>query len=469
MPLKIVFIEPKNSHLHIYSKFNLPRIGSTLLATILRNKGHETRVFFMKKREILQQSLNADLICISAITSTAIVSYELADYFRNQGIPVIMGGPHVSALPLEAIAHADYCICGEGEFSLPSLVEQLESTTQSFNEIAGLVWRDETGQIHQNPLGEFIQNLDDLPYPDYSLLEVDVKNFGDKNDRPVIPIQTSRGCPFNCSFCSVTTMFGRPFRYRSVNHIIGELKQYDSTQFGLFFYDDNFTAHRKRAKELLTRMISLGFNFRWSTQVRVDIARDPELLDLMVKAGCNTLYIGFESVDPEALKEMHKNQTVEDIVFAIQEIRKRKIHIHGMFVFGFDADTPRSIRSTVSFAIKHKIDTVQFLILTPFPGTEFYEKVRSEGRIFDQKWDEYDAHHVKFSPKHFSPFRLQMAQIQAHARFYRLRRVFSRLFRGRVRAFIIGIYANILNRRWFRREKKYLATLRHVRPKEIPG
>ncbi len=257
-------------------------------------------------------------------------------------------------------------------------------------------------------------------------------------------------------------MFGRKFRYRSINHILGELNQYDASQFGLFFYDDNFTAQRSRAKDLLNEMIKRNYGFRWSTQVRVDIAKDPELLDLMVQAGCSTLYIGFESVDPNALQEMHKSQTVADIIFAIREIRKRKIHIHGMFVFGFDADTPRTVRATTRFAIHHKIDTVQFLILTPFPGTEFYQKVKSEGRLYDIRWDEYDAHHVKFQPAHFSPWRLQLAQIRAHAQFYRFRRVFGRLVRGRLRAFLIGIYANLLNKRWTRKERTYLQELRHL-------
>lgn len=461
MPLKIVFIEPKNSHLHIYSKFNLPRIGSTLLATILRDHGHHTHVYFMNKKEILSCNLSADLIAISTITSTATVAYDLADYFRAKDIPVIMGGPHVSALPEEAMHHADYCICGEAEFSLPAFVEEFASETPDYSHIDGLWWRDFHGHLHSNPQSELIQDLDALPYPDYSLLEVKLTNFGDKHDHPVVPIQTSRGCPFNCSFCSVTTMFGRKFRFRSVDHIIGEIEQYDPKKFGLFFYDDNFTSNRNRAKELLTRMIERKFNFRWSTQVRVDIAQDPELLDLMAKAGCNTLYIGFESVDPAALQEMHKQQTVADIIFAIKEIRKRKIHIHGMFVFGFDADRPQTVRSTITFAIKHKIDTAQFLILTPFPGTPFYEKVHTEGRIFDQNWGEYDAHHVKFQPKHFSPLRLQMAQIHAHARFYRFRHVVSRLFRGRFRAFVIGIYANLLNKRWIRQERDYMLILQH--------
>jgi len=138
-------------------------------------------------------------------------------------------------------------------------------------------------------------------------------------------------------------------------------------------------------------MIRLRLGFKWSTQVRSDIARDQEMLDLMAEAGCTSLYIGFESVDPAALKEMNKNQTVDEIRRAIREIRKRRIHVHGMFVFGFDSDTPATTRATVTFALAEKIDTTQFLILTPLPGSGFYTKMLAEGRLIDKAWDTYDA------------------------------------------------------------------------------
>jgi radical SAM superfamily enzyme YgiQ (UPF0313 family) len=211
-------------------------------------------------------------------------------------------------------------------------------------------------------------------------------------------------------------------------------------------------------------MIRLRLGFKWSTQVRSDIAKDSELLDLMSAAGCATLFIGFESVDPVALKEMKKNQSVEEIRRAIREIRKRKIHVHGMFVFGFDSDTIESTRATVSFALKEKVDSAQFLILTPLPGSGFYERMLAEGRIIDRAWDTYDAHHVKFVPRRFIPWDLQRMQIEAHTRFYSPVHVVARLLRGRVVGFIVGVYAQALNRRWQLQEKDYLRLLRLLRP-----
>jgi radical SAM superfamily enzyme YgiQ (UPF0313 family) len=260
-------------------------------------------------------------------------------------------------------------------------------------------------------------------------------------------------------------MFGRRYRHRSTDSVIRELSRYDPRRCLLFFYDDNFTANPRRSRELLREMIRLRLGFRWSTQVRSDVAKDPEMLDLMAEAGCIYLYIGFESVDPVALREMHKNQTVSDMRTAIREIHKRRIGIHGMFVFGFDSDTPRSARATVDFAIEERVDTAQFLILTPLPGSDFHARMLEEGRILDRGWDTYDAHHVKFIPRGFTPWELQQAQIKAHTRFYSPLRVLGRLVRGSVAGFVIGLYARGLNRRWQVQERDYLRWLRMLRPR----
>jgi radical SAM superfamily enzyme YgiQ (UPF0313 family) len=246
-----------------------------------------------------------------------------------------------------------------------------------------------------------------------------------------------------------------------VEHVIAELRQYRPEKTIVFFYDDNFAANKHHTKKLLEAMIAANLGFTWSTQVRADIARDPELLDLMKKAGCATLYIGFESVDPESLKEMNKSQTVDDMRFAVREIRRRGIHVHGMFVFGFDADTEKTVRATVTFAIKEKIDTAQFLILTPLPGTRFFNDMAAQDRIIDRHWTHYDAHHVKFNPAHFSSHELQWTQIRAHARFYSPFHVLARLFRGKIAAFLLGIYAHSLNRQWKRSEYSYLRMLKY--------
>lgn len=463
---KIIFLEPKTEKLHIYSKFELPRLGSVLLATIMKLEGYDTKVYFRKTNEIIDERIEADLIAISTISTTAPAAFRIADYYREQGVPVVIGGPHVTALPEEAVLHADYCIRGEGEIPLPKLVTALNEGLP-LEEVPSLTWM-ENGKIRSTELCQPIEDLDSLPFPDFSLMDTGGKKMNGITLKPTIPMQASRGCPFDCKFCSVTSMFGKKFRFRSVASIIEEMKQYSPKKHVLFFYDDNFSANKKRTKHLLREMLAhkkeFGGNFRWSTQVRVDIAKDPELLDLMKKAGCVTVYIGIESVNPESLKEMKKAQSVKDIEWGIKEIRKRRIHIHGMFVFGFDSDTKATTQATVDFAIKSKIETAQFLILTPLPGTVFYREVLAENRFIDTKWEEFDTHHVKFIPKpdHFTLWELQQAQISAHAQFYKLTHVFRRFFRGSLIGLIVGLYANKLNRNWLVWERPYLKWLKRV-------
>jgi len=457
---RITFVEPENENLHIFSKFVLPRLGTILLATIMRDRGFAARTCFMPAREAAARRLDADLVGISTITATAPGAYALGDHFRARGIPVVFGGPHVSFLPEEALEHGDYCLTGEGEESLPMLVDALNKGT-ALDAVPGLVWK-EKGTIRRNPVPAPIEDLDRLPFPDLGLLEMGGnRRIGAQGlARPTVPVQTSRGCPFDCTFCSVTGMFGRHYRHRSTANVLAELARYDPGACDIFFYDDNFAANPRATKELLREMIRLGLGFHWSTQVRSDIARDPEMLDLMKEAGCMSLYIGFESVDPQALREMKKNQSVDEIRHAIHEIRARKIHVHGMFVFGFDSDTPATTKATVRFALREKIDTAQFLILTPLPGTGFYTRMKDEGRLLDTSWGAYDAHHVKFWPRRFSPWELQRAQIMAHARFYAPWHVVARLLRGSLGGFFVGMYAWALNRRWRRVERDYLKALR---------
>jgi len=452
-------IEPKNNHLHIFSKFELPRLGSVLLTTILRDKGMNATAYFLKAEEAIARGIQADLVGISTITPTATSSYRIADHYRAQGIPVVMGGPHATCLPEEALQHADFVIRGEGETALPRLVQALNGNAK-LGDVPGLAWMSK-GITHQNPVALPVEDLDSLPFPDFSLLDSGKgKGVTGGLVRATLPIQTSRGCPYDCTFCSVTQMFGRQYRRRSTRSVIEELSHYDPALRTPFFYDDNFAVSSTRAKELLREMIARRLGFKWTTQVRADIAKDSELLDLMVEAGCYGLYIGFESVNPGALEEMKKNLSVDEMRSAIRELRRRKIHIHGMFVLGFDSDTPQSVRSTVSFALSEKIDSAQFLILTPLPGTELYRSLQNEGRILDRRWDEYDGHHVKFRPVGFSPWALQKAQIDAHARFYSPVQIAQRLARGRPYGFLIGMYANALNRRWKRAEAGYIRSLK---------
>ena len=176
-----------------------------------------------------------------------------------------------------------------------------------------------------------------------------------------------------------------------------------------FIVDDNFTANKGRAREILRGMIAEGIKTRWSAQVRTDVANDTELLCLMAESGCHTLYIGIESINPATLKAYNKKQDREDIISCIRTVRDHGIHIHGMFVLGADTDDVETIRSTADFATSLGIDTIQFLILTPLPGTPLFHDMMESGRLLHRTWSKYDVQHAVFTPGscHRPPFSLR--------------------------------------------------------------
>lgn len=413
---KITLIEPRAPGLHVFSHWKLPRLGLPLLGAVLRQEvGIEPTIYFQQISRLDWNDISSsDLVGISSITSTAPEAYRILRKVKEYGdIPVVFGGAHPTFLPDEALeAGADFVVRGEGEDTFPELVRCLNSGGD-LSRILGLSFKDADGFRH-NPDRPRPRHLSDLPWPDLSL----IRDFGRCK---IIPVMTSRGCPYDCNFCAVTEMFGRRYRFRETEDIIAELKALGEAnpKAAFFFYDDNFTANRERTVQLLERMLEEGIDRHWSAQARVDVARDPELMDLMKRSGCGMLYLGLESINPETLKEFHKAQTVEDVTLAVQELHKRKIFVHGMFVIGSDADTPATISDTVRYAKKAKVDSVQFMILTPVPGTGLYRELEEQDRIFDHDWERYTGFHPVFYPRNMSPARLQFeTMLRAYRKFY---------------------------------------------------
>ncbi len=473
-----LFIEPTSAQLNIFSAFTLPRLGSFILAGLVnRRPSWRARVFVEGRKRFelrawIAENGRPDVVGISTITPTVKRGYALADECRALGIPVILGGPHVTFLPDEALAHADLVVRGEGEQAMNALLDlwhagYVKGADAEYARIPNLTWKDAAGAIHHNPMAPWIADLDALPVPDFSLADgtADCRFAG----KTTVMVQTSRGCPFDCSFCSVTGMFGKKFRYRSVESVLREVRQYNRRDHFVFFCDDNFTANKRRARELVGAMMKEKLRFQWSTQVRTDLARDPELVALMKRAGCHTVFIGFESVNPKSLTEMKKNQTLEEIRNAMRVIRSAGIHIHGMFVFGFEEDDWQTVEATVRLAREMKLTSVQLLILTPLPGSELYQRLAGEGRLTSKDWDLYDTHHVVFRPTGFAPFELQCAQVYGHTRLYTLPEGLKKVATGQWVAASLSFYAWKINRDWQKGNQPYLRDLAASSPLSAAG
>jgi radical SAM superfamily enzyme YgiQ (UPF0313 family) len=450
--MKIRLIEPEPPSVHLMSPWRYPRLGLPMMGAALAAEGHDVRIYCEQLAPVdWGDVLGADLVGFSTTTSTAPAAYAMSGRIRGRGIPVIIGGSHVTFMADEALQYADYVARGEGGDQLMlELIAALRGERE-LDSIAGLSFVRDGRHVH-NDLRPACLDLDDQPVPDLTLI------VGHGRMRST-PIMTSLGCPFGCNFCSVTAMFGRKYRFRSAESVVAEIA--DKRPSHIFFYDDNFAADRTRLKRLLRLMIARGLVIPWQSQVRTDVARDPELLELMRLSGCETLGLGLESVDQDTLDALHKSQSVSDIVAAIEAIHAHGIRVHGMFVLGADADDGHTMQRTVDFAIRHRIDTVMLNVLTPAPGTAWWDEVDGAGRIFDKRWQLYDGQHVVITPTHMEPAALQAAVLKGYARFYSPRQWLRCLMERRWLTLRDHTWCGWYARRWARhpRNREYLRAL----------
>lgn len=419
--MRIVFIEPAAPGFHVYSFIKQLRLGPPLLAAMMAERGHETRVYAESLSDVdWDYVLSADLVGVSATTSTAVRAYRYAQRARDAGIRVVMGGPHVSFLADEALDFCDYVVRQEGEETLTELVEYLEGKGD-LSGILGLSYRDPEGNIIHNADRPWLKSFTELPWPNIDLV------VGGDLVYPE-PVLASRGCPFDCEFCSVVMMFGRHVRMVEPEQVVRHLKERQPDK--VFFYDDNFFISKRRGKELLRQIIDAKISTTFFAQIRIDSVCkngkvDEELLDLLWRAGCRIVYLGLESADPATLAEYHKESSVEDMAGGLEALARTGIKTHGMFVFGADADTRESLAATADFAIDYGLNSAQFLALTPLPGTRQTAQLEAEGRIFTKNWSLYDGHHVVFWPKNMTPYELQDAVLRAQRRFYTVRKMIA--------------------------------------------
>jgi radical SAM superfamily enzyme YgiQ (UPF0313 family) len=427
--MKVLFVEPRGAFSNVFDNFmTIPLLGPVYLATIAEKAGFNVSIINenIVNRKITPAELeSADILCVSSMTATIDRGKEIAREYKKirsmagKKAHSIVGGIHASMIPEDVVNDFDQVFVGEAE-----------------NHIIDLL----SGKLKNKVVfGSRVENLDVLPVPNYKLL----KNW---ERMKVIPIMTSRGCPFNCNFCSVTEMFGRGYRVRSIDKVLEELEPFKDKK--IFFVDDHFVVNKKRTREMLDKIKASNFSGKWSAQLRTEVSKDLPLVQKMKDSGCSTVYIGFESVNPDSLKEMHKAQDVEDIRRSIEVFRNNGIFIHGMFMFGSDSDKKDIFKTTSDFCLKSGITSVQYLIITPLPGTEFYRKIESENRLLHKDWKYYDAMHVVFQPKNLSPHELQQGMIDSFSVFYSYAHGINEALNA-VWESTIALFRNIYSRAYF--------------------
>lgn len=397
--------------------------GPLILGGILKRAGHTVEVYEELNGTADYKKLipATDVFCLCIMTSSAPRGYELADRIRreNPKARILMGGFHPTCLPEEALSHADQVIVGEGEKVILDVVEG----------------RRTEPIVRAVPL----ENLDEAPLPDYSILKTPCKAAN---------VLTTRGCPYRCTFCTSSRMFA-PYRQRSVDNVMGEIRMYKQMGFRYMnFEDDNFTADKERAKEICRRIIAENLQFKETFFFgRTDLAGDEELLELLQKAHLTRVLIGIESLNQKALNNIHKGQNVADIEKAAAACKKHGIRMIASIVLGLDDDTREDMRRAVQFASDIDAYQLQPAVLTPYPGTPVYEQFVREDRMLAQSWSWFDMMNVTFRPKNLTPWELQQEFYHASRAFYNFKSAFriGKLFGAEYgwRRFWLAIFARL--------------------------
>jgi radical SAM superfamily enzyme YgiQ (UPF0313 family) len=357
-------------------------------------KNHDITLIDERYQKI-NYNWDGDLVGISCLTHSAPHAYEIAERFRNKGIKVVLGGYHPSALPREAIKHADSVVIGEAEISWPLLIQDYEN--KKLKKIYNLK----------------IVEADQIPKPKRINKKVNVAS-----------IQATRGCPYNCKFCSVNNVEGCNVRLRPVERVVEEINSINSKK--LFFADSSLTINPKYSKNLFKAMKDNSKKFSCFGNINI-LSKDDELLNLARDAGCNLWIAGFESINQETIEDIGKNTNkIQEYAKAVRKIRDHGMMISGLFMFGFDTDTKDVFKNTIDSVKKLNLDKIGFAMLTPFPGTQIYNELDKQGRILTKDWTKYNLKHVVFQPKNMTPEELKRGTVDLVMEFYSFGNSFKR-------------------------------------------
>ena len=345
----------------------------------------------------------ADLVGITVETYTARRAYQIADRYRARGIPVVMGGYHPSFLPEEASLHANAVVVGDADALWPEVVRDARE-----------------GRLKPLYRADAQPSLDGARY--------DRSIFRGLRYPNVAAVQVGRGCRYACDFCSIHAFYGSRVRQRSPHAVAAEIAA--AGRRHVLIVDDNLFTDRAHAAALFRALIPL--RIRWGCQITIDVADDGELLDLMAKSGCIAALVGFESLDGDNLRQMNKSWMLrrQSPQAAVQRLHAHGIMVYGSFIFGYDHDTPESIRRTVDFALDAKLFLANISVLTPMPGSRLYQRLQGEGRLLFERWwldPRYSYGDVTYRPARMTPEALRDSCREARAAFYRYGSIARRL------------------------------------------
>lgn len=394
--MKILLINPftKFTELKRHGGDTLPPLGLGYIAAVLLKDGHEVKIYdgegpSAHEEEFIEvfSKFDPDIVGIAVYTpkyENVIHTIEAIKNIRKD-VKFIGGGPHFSIQSVEQlkeITDFDYIVVGEGEETLPELIDAIENNA-SLNNIKGIGYKN-NGSFVINEPRPYIDDLDKLPFPALELLDdlPQRKSTFRYKQLPMMVLISSRGCPYKCTFCN--TAFGKKFRARSAKNVVDEI-EYWIKKYGfkeLMLLDDIFIMNVKRVKEICELLIERKINITWSCTGRVDIFYNhPELMPIMKKAGCWYLSFGIETADENQQKVLKKNLKMNEVKKVVWDAYKHGFFIHSGFMIGIPGDTKESIRKTIDLAKSLPINGVQFAITMPYPGTELYDIAAQHGKF----------------------------------------------------------------------------------------
>jgi radical SAM superfamily enzyme YgiQ (UPF0313 family) len=365
---------------------SLPSLGLLTLAGLTPSDVETKYLEVSDIRQLNGVPQEFDFVAISSFSAQIREAYELADRYRSLGTSVILGGLHVTAVPQEALRHADAVVIGEGEPVWPAIISELRSSRKALKQIYDA--------------RSFPYSFANSPMPRFDLLDIERYNR--------LTVQTQRGCPFRCEFCAASIRISPVYKTKPVDRVIAEIQSIKSLWKRPFieFADDNTFVDKARSKQLLHAVAKEGV--RWFTETDLSVADDEELLDMLRDAGCAEVLIGFEStsfsgVDGIEQRSNWKAKRVDSYLDAIRRIQDRGVRVNGCFILGLDGTGPDSFEAIWEFARRSNLYDVQITVQTAFPGTPLYTRLKNEGRILhDKAWELCTLFDVNFQPARMS-------------------------------------------------------------------